>query len=127
MNGEIPDDLAKLEPEKLNDVARTKGEEFAKNIRVSQIRNIYSAITRIRNEYQRSGKRFDAVHRRLVLLRPRLAYAAGRNREVGHFQCLFDKAIQAVLDSSEKDKALENFFALAEAVVAYHKFYGAKD
>jgi CRISPR-associated protein Csm2 len=127
MNGEIPDDLAKLEPEKLADVARTKGEEFARNIRVSQIRNIYSAITRIRNEYQSSGKSFEAVHRRLVLLRPRLAYAAGRNPEVKPFQELFDKAIEAVLRSTKKNEALENFFALAEAVVAYHKFYGAKD
>lgn len=127
MNGVLPKDLAQLDPVKLDEIAKSEAKKFAERIRISQIRNIYSAITRLRNEYQREDKRFEAVRARLVMLRPRLAYAAGRHSEVRPFQQLFDSAIQAVLDSGNKNLALENFFALAEAVVAYHKFHGAKE
>ncbi len=128
MSNVLPQDLAEWSPEKLDEVAKEQAELFVKKrLRTSQIRNIYSTIVRIRNDYQREGKRFEKVRTSLVMLRPKLAYAAGRNSEVRPFRDLLDGAIEAVLGSSKPERALENFFALAEAVVAYHKFHGGKD
>lgn len=127
MNGPLPEDLATLAPENLDRIANDQAKHFAQRIRVSQIRNIYSSITRIRNDFQREGRDFNKVKASLVMLRPKLAYAAGRNPEVRPFRNLFDEAIEAVLNSSMPAQALENFFALAEAVVAYHKFHGGKE
>jgi len=52
-----------------------------------------------------------------------LAYAVGRNRELTPLQNLFDEAVDAVLSSRNKDKALEMFLMLSEAIVAYHRYY----
>ena len=128
-------DLANLDPEALDRLANDEGRKFAQSIKVSQIRNLYSAVVKIRNEYQQTDRprrkedddRILNVRRSLVFLKPKLAYAAGRNREVRPFSELMSEAIDGVLNSHQFDQALRNFFALAEALVAYHKFHGAKE
>jgi len=37
------------------------------------------------------------------------------------------EAIDGVVNSENKVRALENFLALLEAVVAYHKFHGGRE
>lgn len=120
-------DFSQLDPQKINEVAREQGEKFARRIRTNQIRNVYSTIAKIRSDFFRGGNNFEAVYRDLVMLRPKLAYAVGRNNDVRPFQELFDEAINGVINSVEKEKALSNFFLLAESVVAYHKYFGGKD
>lgn len=121
-------DLSQMSPESINDLAKNEGQKFV-NIKVNQIRNIYSIITRIRNDFRHrdKGEYTDNIQKDLIILKPKLAYAAGRNEIVKPFQQLFDQAIDAVINAKDKAKALENFFFLAEAIVAYHKFYGAKE
>ncbi|MHA1267843.1 MAG: type III-A CRISPR-associated protein Csm2 [Candidatus Helarchaeota archaeon] len=117
-------DLSTLTPEELNAIAEFQGKKF-RRIKTNQIRNIFSAITKIRNDFQTcGGKLEDSIRRELIMLKPKLAYAAGRNGEVRPFQELFDSAVDAVIHSQKPEEALQNFFLLAEAVVAYHKFYG---
>jgi len=121
-------DLSSLSPEEINQIAQFQGEKFARGIKTNQIRNIFSTITKIRNDFKSNkGKFEESIRRELVMLKPKLAYAAGRNPDVRPFQELFDSAINGVIQSSKPEEALRNFFDLAEAVVAYHKFYGGKD
>jgi len=121
-------DLGTLSPEDINELAKYKGQEFAKNIKTNQIRNVYGAISRIRNEFNKNSNEFnEKIKRDLVMLKPKLAYAAGKNKSVKPFQDLFDDAITTVVNSKQPQIALQNFLFLSEAVVAYHKFFGGKE
>jgi len=83
-----------------------------KQLSTSQIRNVLDEIQRMRE--------FDED--RLHLLRPKLAYAAGRHGgRVKDFQKLLDKTIQMTI----KDN-YQNFKNFVEAIVAYHRYHGGK-
>lgn len=122
-------DFSELDPESLEKIAREQGEKFVRlRIKTNQIRNIYSTVSKIRNDFHLKSKTFsEEIRRELIMLKPKLAYAAGKNEEVRPFQELFDEAISGITSSKNPAKALENFFFLAEAVVAYHKYFGGKD
>jgi CRISPR-associated protein Csm2 len=128
---QLLNNLGSLEPEVINNIAEEAGRAFKDSVKMNQIRNIYSQITKIRLDYkQHYGKKEDkekTIKRSLVMLKPKLAYAAGRKKELKDFQRFFDKAIDEVVNSDDFEGALQNFFFLAEAVVAYHKYYGGKD
>lgn len=79
----------------------------------SQIRNILDRL-------QGMG-RYDSD--KLQLLRPLLAYAAGRHGgKVRHLQGIIEQAISQVNDEG----TFENFKNFFEAIVAYHRFHGGK-
>ncbi len=113
--------IEKTNNEKLNNIAKKLGEYYAsgseKNkLSSAQIRNILDRIQRMKG-YDKN---------QLQLLRPLLAYAAGRDqtpeKKLKHLQEIIDRAIMKV-DNEEKFKNLRNFF---EAIVAYHRYYGGK-
>lgn len=80
----------------------------------SQIRNILDEIQRM------PDREFD--ENKLHLLRPKLAYAAGRHKgRVKDFQKLLDKAI--LMTDKSNYKYFRNF---VEAIVAYHRYHGGK-
>lgn len=84
----------------------------SEKLTTSQIRNILDEIQRMRE--------FDEA--KLHLLRPKLAYAAGRHGgKVKDFQKLLDTAIK--ITTKENFKNFKNF---VEAIVAYHRYYGGK-
>lgn len=96
-------------------------------LKTNQIRNFYSAITRMRAEYEQDG--FEKVKNQLIMLKPKLAYAAGRQTAVrANFYPFMTSAIKSVeqAPANERTKAMENFFLLVESVVAYHKFHGGE-
>jgi len=103
----------------LNDYAHELGKHFAGGtdrevLTTSQIRNVLDEIQKM------PEKEFD--ENRLQLLRPKLAYAAGRHgKKVREFQKLLDRVIQL----TEK-KNFKNFKYFVEAIVAYHRYYGGK-
>jgi len=81
-----------------------------KNLSTSQLRNIYDKAKKATNENE------------LKLIRPNLAYIAGRStndKEKG-LLAFIDLLIKEV-NSDLKVKEFHTFF---ESVVAYHKFYG---
>jgi len=87
---------------------------YNEKLSTSQIRNIL-------DEVQRMPER-DFDENRLHLLRPKLAYAAGRHKKIQGvlgFQKLIDKAIQ--MTGKENYKNFRNF---VEAIVAYHRYHG---
>jgi len=99
--------------EELNNYASEKGRELKDGLSTSQIRSVL-------DEIQRMGK-YDK--RKLHLLRPKLAYAAGRHKgRVRDLQELVDEAIKLTDESN-----FENFRNFIEAIVAYHRYYGGKE
>jgi len=85
-----------------------------KELTRSQIRNILDTIQMMR-EFNKD---------KLQLLRPKLAYLAGRHGgRVKEFQRIIDKSILMVTN----EKEFENFTNFVEAIVAYHRYHGGKD
>ncbi|MEO0020719.1 MAG: type III-A CRISPR-associated protein Csm2 [candidate division WOR-3 bacterium] len=114
----------------LNTFAQELGQIFInkmgkeKELTTSQVRSILDDIQSIDTSSE------DSVRRELELLRPKLAYAAGRHKgRVKQFQGVIDYAIELVTDPNTKAPAsmFENLKAFIEAVVAYHRYYGGRE
>lgn len=129
INYEIPEKV-KWDEEKLKKIIRDGDVKFMNefcfnvgkyyadnNLTTSQIRNIFDEIQNM--------KSYD--ERKLQLLRPKLAYIAGRHAKKtkvikNHLQPMLDEAIKM----TTKDN-FENFKNFLEAIVAYHRFHGGKE
>ena len=86
----------------------------------SKIRSIYGEIKRIQ-----SGE-FEKLKSSFYLLKPKVAYALGRdknNKGLQLFKAVFDKCYTDVKDK----QTYENFCNFIEAILAYHKAFGGKD
>jgi CRISPR-associated protein Csm2 len=98
----------------------------SKNISSSQLRNIYGEIIRIKQ------KGFTSELASFYLLKPKIAYNAARLSNKFEKEFFKDKFItiffNPALDAiDEKDEnTFDNFQKMFEAILAYHKFYGAK-
>jgi len=89
-----------------------RGRRETDKLSTSQIRSVLDEIQRMRE--------FD--ENRLHLLRPKLAYAAGRHGgRVREFQELLDRTIHM----TSRDN-YQNFKNFVEAIVAYHRYRGGK-
>jgi len=123
-------DFADATAMEINEIADKKGKEFARNIRTNQIRNFFAHINTLRNDFrnmQLSKLSYDQLDGSLILVKPKLAYAKGRNRNVEPFQQLIFETIDKVVISKNKEKAYINFFEFVEAIVAYHKYHGGRE
>lgn len=113
-------DLSKVTAARIVEIAREVGEHLSPrgvDVKINQIRRFLDETRQIETETKR-GK-FSAD--RIVLLRPKLAYAAGRQMKVKDLMNVLDPAIQSASNSKE------NFFKLLrliEGIVAYHRYYG---
>jgi len=88
-----------------------KGKDNEK-LTTSQIRNVLDEIQKMK----------DYDEYRLQMLRPKLAYAAGRHKgKVKEFRDLME-----VLIKNTNKANFSNFKNFVEAIVAYHKFHGGK-
>lgn len=111
--GTLKNEIFQFEESQKIDELFQKTEEFVKNygkdVTTHQLRNIYQEI-------KKANSLMD-----LKLLRPNLAYIAGRlekNEKGKAFVAFIDNLIREV-----KEKQVENFKSFMESVVAYHKFY----
>lgn len=99
-------------------------------LKASQVRKFFAEVRRLGDE-ARAGLKADGqarLFRRLNLLRPKLAYQAGRNiAGLGYLQAVLDPAIQLVTEDRSNLDRLLRFVEFFEAILAYHKFYGGKD
>jgi CRISPR-associated protein Csm2 len=109
-------ELLKLTTTQKLDVAFKDLEEFtekvAANLTVSQLRNVYGQIIKVRDDLQG-----------LKLIRPNLAYVAARqdkNENGKKVMAFIDDLIRNVSNDEEH----KSFNKAMEALVAYHKFYG---
>lgn len=80
-------------------------------ITTHQLRNIFARVKRAKSRHD------------LMLLRPQLAYVAGRSEKVQMSELvqLLDDLIRQV-----DDRTLDGFKRFYEAIIAYHKFYDPK-
>ncbi len=88
-----------------------------RGLKTSQIRKVYAAVKKIQ-----MGETFDRND--LVMLKPKLAYAAARNREVTDLKDALTQAIDRVDDDPKRFKNFVDFF---EATLAYHKAAGGQN
>ena len=94
--------------------AEDLGRRLARDLKTAQIRKIYGAVKKIQlsDEFRRND---------LILLKPKLAYAAARKGEVTALKEALTQAIDRVGDDPERFKNFVDFF---EATLAYHKAAG---
>jgi CRISPR-associated protein Csm2 len=93
-------------------------------VKVSQIRRFLDAIRRIENELK--SKDYDQAKDSVILLRPKLAYAAGRQEAVKALMYILDPAIQSAAQSDTADN-FNKLLRLIEGIIAYHRLNGGKD
>ncbi len=123
---EPPIDLNTISPKEINRRGEELGEELARKITTNQIRNIYSAVQHIRVRASRPDHTPEDINRRLIFLKPKLAYASGRQNELKRLRNVLVQAIDSIVQSNDPERtrrARENFFILMESIVAYHRFH----
>jgi len=95
----------------------------------SQIRSIYGEVLRIKADWLESrddeaGKKRKArAQRALILLKPKMAYRAKKEkgRGVEHLVAVLDPAVDLVKNDKDNFRRFVEFF---EAILAYHKAHG---
>lgn len=106
--------------ENFNNFANNVGRYLEKKeLSSSKIRNIYNEIKRIQMNYEEEKSSS-------YLLRPKIAYAVGRdskNYGLQMFKIVFDDCFRCVAE----EKHYHNLCGVIEALIAYHKYYGGKD
>ncbi len=111
-------DLGTLGAEKIVEIAEQVGKRLKEiDLKINQIRRFLDEARQIEGEVKRGVFPAD----RVVLLRPKLAYAAGRERKVKDLMTVLDPALRSASISQEN---FEKFLRLIEAIVAYHRYYG---
>ncbi len=107
------EDIIEKGGEPLVTAAEALGRKLARSLKTAQIRKVYSAVKKIQmsREFNRNE---------LIMLKPKLAYAAARNKSVEELKVALTEAIDHV-DDNDKFKNFVDFF---EAILAYHKAHG---
>ncbi|HET89226.1 MAG TPA: type III-A CRISPR-associated protein Csm2 [Chloroflexi bacterium] len=103
------------------------GERLARPLSTSQIRNIFGTVRRIEMNWPEDASEEQArkAHRELVLLRPKMAYQAERERGRGVKE-LTDVLSEAIELVGADRQRFQNFVDFFEAVLAYHKAHGGR-
>lgn len=110
--------------EKLVTYAERVGKKlYDEKLTRSQIRNIFSESRKIQTSWAQDS---TLSLRRLMLLKPKLAYQAAKENKpiLVYFGSVLSEAIDHVNKSQDKTKAFETFMQLFEAILAYHRSYG---
>jgi CRISPR-associated protein Csm2 len=92
------------------------------SVTTSQIRNIFGTVKTLETK----GRADETIINQLVLVKPKLAYISGRNREVTGLAVLRDVLSEAIDLVYDKHDRFENFCKFFEAILAYHKAHGGK-
>ncbi|MFM7885798.1 MAG: type III-A CRISPR-associated protein Csm2 [Pseudanabaena sp.] len=89
-------------------------------LETNQIRKFLDAINRLKSKLVRS--QFSEIEAEIVLLKPKLAYAAARQNVVKPL----NKVMSAAIDKVESKADFERLVNLVESIIAYHKEAGGK-
>ena len=110
----LPENVIEEGGDSLVRAAEDLGRRLARDLKTAQIRKIYGAVKKIQlsDEFRRND---------LILLKPKLAYAAARKGEVTALKEALTQAIDRVGNDPERFKNFVDFF---EATLAYHKAAG---
>lgn len=119
------DDLRIDQIKKLNDYTAEMLVSDAMNIakqitelKTAQIRRLFGEVKRMQMDFERGSFSRD----RVVLLKPKLAYAVSRKREIEPLKRALETCINKISTDREQGlKDFETFVNFFEAVLAYHK------
>lgn len=118
--------LSVMSTERLVDMASQMGDFLANRIRLktSQIRKFLDAVNEIKSKGVQKHKDDPFFRSECMLLKPKLAYAAGRQREqVEPLMSVLAPCIDKVHDKED----FTRFYRFVEAIIAYHRFHGGRD
>ncbi len=90
-------------------------------LETNQIRKFLDAINRLKAELAETGD-FSKIETEVVLLKPKLAYAAARQRAAKPLNEVMSVAIDVVRDKEDFERLVQ----LIESIIAYHKAEGGK-
>lgn len=83
----------------------------------SQLRKFFGELRRIDSDFE--DKKVD-----LIMMKPILAYAVGRDK--GTKIKYFANIISLAIDYVNNKNSFKNFVKVFESIVAYHKYFGGK-
>lgn len=112
--------------------AEILGEKFKdKGMTTSQIRAIFNEVRQIEGMWQIDDQSREKALRRFILLKPKMAYRARKERgnAVDALVKVLDPAANLVIEEKNKKKQDGNFVRFVEffeAILAYHKAAGGK-
>lgn len=110
----------------LVNVAEDIGKGLARQLTTSQIRNVFGTVRQIEMSWspQADDEEQQEASRQLLLLKPKLAYQAKRERGKGMEQ--LTQVLVPAIDLVGKDrKNFLRFVEFFEAILAYHTAHGA--
>ena len=91
-------------------------------LETNQVRKFLDAVNRLKVDLAQGNNDFAKIETEMVLLKPKLAYAAARQRSAKPLSDVMSAAIDQV-------KSTEDFIRLVqliESIIAYHKAEGGK-
>jgi CRISPR-associated protein Csm2 len=117
--------LESLSAERLVEMGSQMGDFLANRIRLktSQIRKFLDAVNEIKSKSAQQATDDAFFRSECILLKPKLAYAAGRQDEVKPLMSVLVPCIDRV----HKKADFSNFYRFVEAIMAYHRFHGGRD
>lgn len=94
----------------------------------AQIRALFGEVRQIQAQWGMGESNRDKAYRRLILLKPKMAYRARRERgrAVEELVRVLDAAVDEVIAAKQNDRDdhFQRFVEFFEAILAYHKAYG---
>ena len=105
------------------------GKDLANNrLTTNQIRALFGEVRQIEAQWQMGEEQQRKAERRLILLKPKMAYRAKRERGRGvkELVSVLEPAIDLVIaeKGQKKQDNFQRFVDFFEAILAYHKSYG---
>lgn len=113
--------LNNLSGDDLVDISSKMGGYLSRNLKTTQIRRFLDGIRKLNGQFDR-GKNFNKDL--VILMKPKLAYAVGRNQDIKPLMDILEPAITAGAKTYIDFKKL---VALIEGIVAYHRYHGGRD
>jgi CRISPR-associated protein Csm2 len=111
-------DLSKVSASRIVEIAEEVGKHLKGiDVKINQIRRFLDETRQIETEAKTGNFPAD----RIILLRPKLAYSAGRQPKVKDLMNVLDPAIKSAAESKDN---FQKFLRLIEGIVAYHRYYG---
>lgn len=107
------------------------GELKDAGLATNQIRSLFGEVRQIQAQWGIGGDSRQRAARRLVLLKPKMAYRARRERgrAVQDLVSVLDPALTIVIsekDEKKQDDDFGRFVEFFEAILAYHRAAGGK-
>jgi CRISPR-associated protein Csm2 len=90
-------------------------------LETNQVRKFLDAVNRLKADLAETGE-FAKIETEIVLLKPKLAYAAARQRAAKPL----GEVMSAAIDKVHSKEDFERLVQLLESIIAYHKAEGGK-